>query len=205
MKSKFSIAKMARAGLLAGSLTGLLMSQSSFAASGDTEVEITFPPLIILYYYSSIQITVTAADFSDALGLGALGCSDASAPGLSCDLGSPTNLTVTGWNGGTSVMEVDADITTDDPGALDSVISFDINNAWAVRALASGNLDATVTGQDGVFSNVDSDLAGNNTVVPSLTLTAGDNIGDLTFDVDMDTLTDPESAVDTITIEVTNT
>lgn len=201
MKSlKEQIKRVSRTGLIVGSVAGALVAPQAFAASGTVNVDIDFPPLLILYYYDDIPINVDAASFATATGLDLLPCT-ADAPGLECSL-TPTAPTVSATAG---VISTSTNITGDAPApTLDTSLSFDINNAWAVRSLGLGTLDATITqgGGDFVAASATSDLEGSGTVASSLTLSAGNNVGDLQFEVDLTTLADARSASDTITITV---
>lgn len=202
-KSSNTIERVLKKSLIAGSLAMAVSAPGAFAASGTTSIDIDFPPLLILYYYDEIPINVDAAAFATATGLDALACT-ADAPGLSCDA-TATAPTLTAAAG---VITTATDIAGDNPApTLDTTIDFDINNAWAVRSLGLGTLDATITQGAGDFvaASATSDLAGSGAVTSSLTLTAGDNVGDLQFAVDLTTLTDARSASDTITITVVPT
>ncbi len=208
MKSfKKKIERVAIKGLLAGSIACALAVPQAFAATGTTSVDIDFPPLLILYYYDNIPITVDAASFATATGMDApAGCS-VDAPGVECNVAAAPTPTLTAALGS---ITADADIGTDGaPAALNTTISFDINNAWGVRSLVggAGTLDATITQGAGDFvaASATSDLAGSGTVASSLTLTSGSNVGDLQFDVDLLALADPTVASDTITITVVPT
>ena len=88
----------------------------------------------------------------------------------------------------------DANVT----GSVDPDVSITLENSWAVRALAAAGLTASVTLGTGDFSN-----ASITPTAPtaSLTLTDGSNIGDVSFDIDVDALTGL-TASDTLTITV---
>ena len=186
---KKSIRNMAKAGVLAGSLLGLSMAgQSANAASGQTSVDIDFPPLIILYYYDSLSIDVSEADLISATGAGGASCTSASAPGIECSVTTgPISAT---YNTGTSAFEGSVDIDGDAPAlaGTPSVVSFDIAEAWGVRSLGVPSLNATFgqgTG-DFVAGSVSSDL---NTVSSSLVLDpTNGNVGNIEFQVDLSTL-----------------
>ncbi len=204
---KTRIQRIARSCLVVGSVAATLgMAPQSYAASGTTSIDIDFPPLLILYYYNSIPITVDAASFATATGMDAPAGCTTDAPGVECDVGAATP-TLTSALG---QITADADVIGDAPAAnLTTTISFDINNAWGVRSLVggAGTLDATISQGAGDFvaGSATSDLAGSAGVTSSLTLTAGQNVGDLQFDVDLTALADPASANDTITITVVPT
>ena len=193
-------------GLLAGSLIAIFMSPSTFAASGTTQVDISFPPLVILYYYNDIDITVDADDLSAMLASGVGSCTAGSAGGvaeLDCAAATDPLVLSTAATSGTeasydAAIEGDANVST---LSANTDLTFVIENSWAVRALG-GTLAATI----GVSGSGDftSPLIAPTVPTSSLTLTDGDNIGDVQFDVDITGITGL-IASDTLTITVTST
>ena len=63
-------------------MAAMLSAPNTFAASGSVQVDITFPPLVILYYYDNIDIAVDADDFSAMVADGVASCSTGSALGV---------------------------------------------------------------------------------------------------------------------------
>lgn len=197
------ICRAVKTGSLVSGLLALSMTASSArAASGDVSVDISFPPLIILYYYDDIDIAVNADDFAQVLENGATGCISANGA-LSCAAGSTLNFPDTGNADSISgtTLTYAGDINTEAGAAtVDTNLSFVLENVWAVRALvpAGATLDASVTGV-GDFTN----LAITPTQpAASMTLSnaaATDNIGDLSFDVDV---SNGLVASDTLTVTV---
>ncbi len=183
----------------------LLASPNTMAASGTTQVDITFPPLIILYYFDDIDITMDANDLESLItnsnpSLSACTPGTGPASELICaGSTSPKALaTATDVTGGTATY--DADIASDATVSptVDSDVTIVLENAWAVRALAS-SLTASVALGGGDFTNA---LISPTNPTPSLTLTDGQNIGDVQFDVDLDSLTTPLTASDSLIITV---
>ncbi|MEZ5492541.1 MAG: hypothetical protein R3F50_19850 [Gammaproteobacteria bacterium] len=192
---KKSIRSMAKAGLLAGSLTGLaVLSQGTQAATGQVQVDVSFPPLVILYYYDQISVDVNAAQMAVATGLASTDSATVLQGGvdISATLGSISEGSISASASASTEAGASGATTT---------IAFDIDDVWAVRSLASNNLTATLTGTSGEFTSISSTLAGAN-VAPGWSLGAG-NIGDITFEVDLTAVTNPLSVSDVITIEVT--
>ena len=201
---------LSRSGLLTGSAVGiltagLLTSPGAFAASGTTQVDITFPPLVILYYYDNIDIAVDADDLSAMIANGVTTCTAGSAGGvaeLDCSASTdPLSLgtaTVSGTQASYSAaIEGDANVN---PAPANTDLTFVIENSWAVRALG-GTLAATIAAGGSDFSSP--------TITPtnptsSLTLTDGNNVGDVQFDVDLTSITGLVAS-DTLTITVTST
>ncbi|MBT8147518.1 MAG: hypothetical protein KJN90_11745 [Gammaproteobacteria bacterium] len=179
---KKSVRNMAKAGVLAGSLLGLsLLGQSANGAQGVVSVDVTVPPLIILYYYDDIDINLDATALANAITNGDIdaNCDATSSPDFLCSAGTLSFTTADGSAAG-STITYDADIETDSlaDGAINSSIDFIVNNAWAVRAISPGGLNAGVAGSTtGEFTSASTTLS-NPTA--SLLLDAG-NIGDLRF------------------------
>ncbi|MDX1735981.1 MAG: hypothetical protein R3228_16515 [Halioglobus sp.] len=200
-----------RGAVLAGAvLAATLNSPASNAATGSVAVDIDFPPLVVLYYFPNIDITVDPDDLEDAL-LGNTSNSHLS----SCTRGSAGSVTElecettadpqalstsTGVAGGTITYNADINSDTTVSTAVDGTVSFSLENAWAVRALASGLTASVSLSGSGDFSN---EAISPTAPDASLTLGGGnDNIGDLSFDVDLDSLSGL-TASDTLTITVT--
>ena len=192
--------------LLAGAtLAATLGSPTAQAASGAVDVDITFPPLVILYYYPNIDVTVDPDDLEDVIAAGnahldVAECTEGSSGSvaeLSCET-TEDALTLTTGTVNSGVLEYDADIANDTrvSTAVDDDISITLLNSWAVRALAT-SLTASVVGGGGDFS---SPTISPTSPTPSMTLGAG-NVGDLSFDVDLGGLTGV-TASDTLTITV---
>ncbi len=207
LEAKKSIRAMAKAGVLAGSLVGLsMLGQGANAASGEVDVEINFPSLVILYYYDDINITVNATDFAQALENGASGCiASTDGSGLSCAAGSSFDVLDTDSASiSATTLSYTADIESE-AGAtsVDTNLSFVLQNVWAVRALvpSGGSLTASVT-NSGDFSNL-----GITPTTPAASMTlsnggGGDNIGDLSFDVSLNDLANDLSISDTLEVTV---
>jgi len=194
-------------GILIGtSMAAMLSAPNTFAASGSVQVDITFPPLVILYYYDNIDIAVDADDFSAMVADGVASCSTGSALGvaeLECSAASdPLALSAASVSG--TEASYDAAIGADGnvsgfSGNTD--LTFVIENSWAVRALG-GTLAASI-GVSGA-GNFTSPQITPTVPTSSLTLTDGSNIGDIQFDVDVTSL-GGLTASDTVTITVIST
>lgn len=195
-----SIRNMAKAGVLAGSLLGLSMAgQSASAAQGQTKIDVSFPPLVILYYYDEIDLNLDADDLTTATGLGA-SCA-ASAPGVSCELntGSPITPTLTAGSG---TIGAEGAIETSVPAisTIDTTIDFTIDNAWAVRSLGTGSLNAAVT--DAASGGDFSSIGTSQTSVSRKLVLDDTNRGDIQFSVDLTALSDPTAATDDVLITI---
>jgi hypothetical protein len=193
-------------------MAGALMSPNANAASGDVDIDITFPPLIILYYFTDITVNVDAADLQTVLAntTAFTGCTaavpgdDADAAELECGSANDPNLTTADSATGTT-LSWDVDITGDALVAADPVsvpVTMTLENSWAVRALTPNTLTATssVTGTELTNLSV-------TPVNPDASLTLGganDNIGDISFQVDLGSADlNDLNATGTVTITVT--
>jgi hypothetical protein len=177
------------------------------AATGTTAVDITFPPLVILYYFNNIDVTMDAADLETLVLNGnateLAGCNSSTGTGANLECASttdPKTITGAGTITGTSIS-YSAAVEADAPASSDlgsTAITVVLENAWAVRALAT-SLNATIAvSGTGDFS---SPVITPANPTPALTLTDGSNIGDVEFDVDLNAITG-FTASDTLTITV---
>lgn len=202
----FQKAKLSAA-LAGATLAATLASPAALAAEGTVDVDITFPPLVILYYYDDIAITVGSSEFGDALidanaELGTdcteVGGTDAE---FECAPNSTTvNLTTADGSFAAGELTYDADIANDAniPSSLSTVITVTLENVWAVRALTDGTLDASVSDNGVLFEN---SSISPETPTASLTLGAG-NVGDVSFEVDLSDDLTGLSVSDSLTITV---
>jgi len=116
-----------------------IAAPAAYAVTATTTVEITFPQVLILYSYDTIQLDVTEATLATELGV----------TGASCTSGSYcvqfTNAGPLDWDMNSAV---NADIATAASALPDlSAVAVNIENAWGVRSVAAaGGLTAGVTG-----------------------------------------------------------
>ena len=64
----------------AAALATTFVSPSTQAATGTMNVDVTFPPLIILYYYPNVDVTVDADDLESLLVNGNAALTDVDTP-----------------------------------------------------------------------------------------------------------------------------
>ena len=139
--------------------------------TGDVSIEFDFPPLLILYYYSSMDVTIDADDLVTLLGAG---------PG---DQGSKSGSTV-----GATV-----DMGLSDPGDVASTnVTLDLQNTWAIRSVGGtttvsasllGGTPTVLSGPAGASIDIDT-VAPSPTSVPA-TGFLGFALGDLSMDLDL--------------------
>jgi hypothetical protein len=161
-------------------------------ATGQTEVQVVVPPILILYYYSVLEVTLSADDITTIL---------TGAATQAVDVGSKS-VALTGW-------AADADIATDIGaiGALGTQTATN-TNAWGYFAVGNpaNTLRATLT-ENGAASALT--LEGTNggtidlstfqiqsgavtwgTTLNGLTKGGGVQTGDLRFDMDLSNIVD---------------
>ena len=123
MRTAFSNLKRQLKVGLAG--TGLLIALG-FGASpvfgqvtATTDIDISFPPLIILFYFSNVDVTISAADLE----------------GLVLSAANPVDTGTGAGSGFSSDLAIDATINFTNPTS----VNLDLLNSWAVRAVGNGN------------------------------------------------------------------
>ena len=191
----------------AAMLAALAHVPASHAATGTTAVDITFPPLVILYYFNNIDVTMDAADLETLVLNGnateLAGCASSTGVGANLECASTTDpkaISGAGTITGTSIS-YSAAVEADAPAVNDlgsTAITVTLENAWAVRALATSLTASIAVSGTGDFTTP---LIAPTNPTPALTLTDGANIGDVTFDVDLSAITG-FTASDVLTITV---
>jgi hypothetical protein len=137
--------------LVAGALvlaTLLVGAPSAQAASGTTQVSISYPPMIILYYYTLVPVTLAASDLGSLFNVGSGDYASATASaGAGTNSVSGTNIDVTP---GTALT------TTLTPAA--NAVGLVLMTNWTVRSV--GN--ATNNTQVAVALTGNTTLTGSN-------------------------------------------
>jgi hypothetical protein len=181
-----------RKALLNGSLTLLgvvlmlaMTPAANAQASGATDIDITLPDIVILHYFSNVDISITG----DALGTFLTGV----AGDQSIDEG--TSAPVAG--GFTQDLGIGPSaLTGGDPAA--AVLT--LLNAWAVRSIAT---DADTTLDIAVTDDTLTHAGGGTIVISSATVDAGAGAGDpITFA--SPGLVNPEVGDVVLTLNLTN-
>jgi hypothetical protein len=121
----------ARAGLLGALVLALSAMPAAAQATGATDVDITLPDIVILHYFSNVDVTITDTALGTFL-TGSAGDSSVdegtatpAAGGFTQDLGmTPAGLTLSG-----------------DPSAAVLVLQ----NAWAVRAISTAGTNTQLS------------------------------------------------------------
>lgn len=139
--------------LIVVAVVALLMAAAPATAqvTGQTDISIDFPPLIILYYYSDVTVTISASDLAGFVISGWDGTS-------AIDQGSQTG----------SGFEPDLTVPTATDGSLSAAL-LALRNMWGIRAVGD-NGDITVSTALVTGSET---LTGSN----GGTITMGDTIG----------------------------
>ena len=166
----------------------LATGQTAYAASATVTVDFDLPTIIVMYHYSTVDVTVSQAVLGGFLSGGALCGVDRCE-----DLGTSAMLTLAALSG-----SVDAGV--DDTYALaNTTATVTVQNAVGVRALGCTTYTGSYIGgvSDPGVTITAGPLVGINTLPCSMTMTTGD----LAFDVDFTAVTtDPVSAVFDVTI-----
>ncbi len=108
----------------------LLSAPPAYAqASGSTDIDITLPDIVVLHYWSNIDINVPKAALAALLtgGTGDTGEDEGTANG-----GSAINVALSGGNLAANTSVSTTMSGTGDPSAVVMVL----NNAWAVRSIS---------------------------------------------------------------------
>ena len=98
-------------------------AQAQAQATGDTKVRVVVPPVLILYYYSELTVTLNAADLLP----GGVNAIDMFAQ----------SVALTGWTG-------DAGMTPTPPAVLSGAQPVTITNAWGFWGVGNNSLDAVI-------------------------------------------------------------
>ena len=129
------------------SIAAMLPTQAQAQATGDTEVRVVVPPILILYYYSQLTVTLSATDLlpggNDAIDMGAAA------------------VTLTGWT-------ADAGMTPTPPAVFSAAQTVTITNAWGFWGVGNQSLDADIAGGAGEALELELGGAGAATSVIDL-------------------------------------
>jgi hypothetical protein len=179
------------AAAVATSLLALSVSVPVNGAVGTTTISVTLNPFVILYYYSDISFEISAVELAELVdGTATAAACTSTTDGACVDAGTEA----LGIQTISDLGDGSVDATAHTAGAGSNSISVDIDNAWAVRSLAttltaSVSGPATLTGGGGSIAV--SSAATNNTAP-----TAGLAIqqGDIAFDMDISLATGAAAA-----------
>ena len=159
----------------------VIASPSQAQINGDTAIEIDFPPLLILFYYSTVDLTISAANLEAAV----------------LSVANPVDR---GTYNGTSFTE---NLNVDSTTSFNSTVTMTLNDAWAVRSVGavggsvqidmsfvSATLTHTVVGTETIgLSNISTNESVGATTGASVTFAhqgLGTAVtGDVTMDVDL--------------------
>ena len=168
---------------------------AAYAAQGNIVVDVNLPTVLVMYYWSNIDLNLDQA----ALG-GYLVGGTASACGTDfCDeqtTAQTVSVTTIGANTPVTVSALN------DPGLAASTVTFDLQDVVGVRALGcpTGNYQATydVSGDPGIVAATGQAVTNIDGAACSLAMTTGN----VAFDVDFTALTAGATTA-TATLDVT--
>jgi hypothetical protein len=159
----------------------VIASPSQAQINGDTAVQIDFPPLLILFYYSTVDLTISAANLEAAV----------------LSVANPVDR---GTYNGTSFTE---NLNVDTATNFNSTVTLTLNDGWGVRSvgavggsvqidmtLPSPTLTHTVVGTETItLSNISTNESVGATTGSTVTFAhqgLGTAVtGDITMDVDL--------------------
>ncbi len=183
------------AGLLSAAA---IASMPAHAATGQVDVDISLPTVLLMYYYSDIELNLDA----DALGNYMVGTSGSlcGAPGSDfCGSNTAGIVNVSGIGANTNVNGPGLNT----PDFQNSTINFTLVNSVGVRAIGCTNTytaDFDVTGDPGITP--ESDVA--ITAIDGVACTPNLTLGDLDFELDLGAITAGTTLVNA-TLDVTIT
>ena len=147
--------------------------QGANAATGQTDVTINFPNIVILHYPNQLILTFTGTDLNDGQGTV-----------------TPTGQALA------ATATFDADITDGTTTGL-STVAVTVQNAYAVRGISSSgniNISGSFDGGGDTASNGSSTAVGSNFAVSAASIPAPGlataTPGDISFDLDISGVTD---------------
>jgi hypothetical protein len=159
----------------------VIASPSQAQVVGDTDIEIDFPPLIILFYFSTVDLTISAANLEAAV----------------LSVANPVDRGTYAGTSFTENLNVDtaADFTTD--------VTLTLNDAWGIRSVGAvgGSVQVDMTIQSSTLTHTVDGTAtielSNISTTESVGATSGATVtfahqglgtpvtGDVTMDADL--------------------
>ena len=103
---------------------GFFASPSQAQVTGTTDIDIDFPPLLILFYYSNVDLTISAANLEAVV----------------LSVANPVDRGT--HNTGTSFT---TDLAIDSSTNFNSTVTLTLQNAWAIRSVGNAGTQVQVT------------------------------------------------------------
>jgi hypothetical protein len=167
--------------LIFGALFG---GTTASAQNAVVDLNVTLSPITILYYFSTVNVTVPSSAMAGLL------CGTGAASGIysvsaaNCDVGATGALTATGSGAG---LSANGAISTSPAGFNAAAVPLTLQNVWAVRAVGGTSANTTVSVSLGTSSTLSLNGAGPQTIVISAPLVStapsvsGNNSSAVTF------------------------
>ncbi|HXD83194.1 MAG TPA: hypothetical protein VN599_02070 [Rudaea sp.] len=134
--------------LVVGALFG---SGTASAQNAVVDLNVTLSPITILYYFSTVNVTVPSSAMAGMLcGSGAAGAIY-NTSAANCDLGASGALNATGGAGG---LTANGTIGTSPGGFNAAAVPLTLQNVWAVRAVGGTSANTTVSISLGASTNL---------------------------------------------------
>ena len=125
--------------VVAGALFG---ANSASAQNAVVDLNVTLSPITLLYYFSTVNVTVPSTALAGMLcGSGTVGAIY-STSAANCDLGATGALTASGGAGG---LTANGAIGANPGGFSAALIPLTLQNVWAVRAIGGTSSNTTVS------------------------------------------------------------
>jgi hypothetical protein len=142
MSVNISRAKVRCGASLAIAMAAVLGSTTASAQNAVVDLNVTLSPITLLYYFSTVNVTVPSSAMAGLL----CGTGSASAvystSAANCDLGATGALSATGSGSG---LTANGAIGTSPGGASIANVPLTLQNVWAVRAIGGTSGSTTVT------------------------------------------------------------
>jgi hypothetical protein len=142
MSVNISRAKIRYGASLAIAMAAVLGTTTASAQNAVVDLNVTLSPITLLYYFSTVNVTVPSSAMAGMLcGTGSAGAVY-STSAANCDLGATGALSATGSGSG---LTANGAIGTSPGGASIANVPLTLQNVWAVRAIGGTSGSTTVT------------------------------------------------------------
>lgn len=130
---------------------GALSGGTASAQNAVVDLNVTLSPITVLYYFSTVNVTVPSSAMAGMLcGSGTPGTIYSTSVS-NCDVGATGSLTATGSAGG---LTANGAIGTSPGGFNAAAVPLTLQNVWAVRAVGGTSANTTVSIALGASTNL---------------------------------------------------
>ena len=153
--------RLAAATVAFGALFG---AHSASAQTAVVDLNVTLSPITLLYYFSTVNVTVPSSAMAGMLCGSGTASAIYSTSAANCDLGATGALTASGSGTG---LSANAAIGTNPGGYSAAAVPLTLQNVWAVRAIGGTSTSTTVSISLGVSTTLSLAGTGPQTIVLS--------------------------------------